>query len=369
MSVADARTAASIFDPQRLRVARQLRKLTRASLAEKVGVSAAAVGQWEAGEVRPKARTLLEVSRVLDFPVAYFATSGKPLTNLETDCTFFRSLRRSRQVDREAAMAHAVLIAELVGVIERHARLPPLAIPECPVDLEASDEEIDTVAAQVRSEWGLVDEPIDDIVRELERHGAVVARLRLTEDGIDAFSWPGLERPVVILGVDKDDRARSRFDAAHELGHVVMHRDHPRSADRDLERQAHRFASSFLLPSNRLKEEWEPGRLNWRDLMTLKRRWQMSLAALLYRARQDELLTPTAYESAVKYISRAGWRKREPGDLGPPERPRLLRKAVCALEDNGISRDDLVDEAHIPPALIDEYVRMPGSSRRVNVEL
>jgi Zn-dependent peptidase ImmA (M78 family) len=174
------------------------------------------------------------------------------------------------------------------------------------------------------------DEPIDDIVRELERHGAVVARLRLTEDGIDAFSWPGLERPVVILGVDKDDRARSRFDAAHELGHVVMHRDHPRSADRDLERQAHRFASSFLLPSDRLKEEWEPGRLNWRDLMTLKRRWQMSLAALLYRARQDELLTPTAYESAVKYISRVGWRKREPGDLGPPERPRLLRKAVRA---------------------------------------
>ena len=75
----------------------------------------------------------------------------------------------------------------------------------------------------MRSEWGLDDEPIDDIVRELERHGAVVARLRLTEDGIDAFSWPGLERPTVILGVDKDDHARSRFDAALELGHVVMH--------------------------------------------------------------------------------------------------------------------------------------------------
>lgn len=197
----------------------------------------------------------------------------------------------------------------------------------------------------------------------------MVARLRLTEDGIDAFSWPGLDRPVIILGVDKDDRARSRFDAAHELGHVVMHRDDPRPADKDLERQAHRFATSFLLPSDRLEQEWRPGRLNWRDLMTLKRRWQMSLAALLYRARQDELLTPTAYESAVKYISRAGWRKREPGDLGPPERPRLLRKAVRALQDSGISRDDLVDEAHIPLSLIDEYVTMPGSSQRISVDL
>jgi len=369
VSIADARTAASIFDPQRLRVARQLRKLTRAALADQAGVSPAAVGQWESGEVRPKPQTLLESARVLDFPVPYFATSGKTLTNLKTECTFFRSLRRSRQIDRDAATAHAALIAELVSVIERHARLPALGIPEYPVDVEASNADIDAVAARVRSDWGLEDEPIDDIVRELERHGAVVARLRLTEDGIDAFSWPGFDRPIIILGVDKGDRARSRFDAAHELGHVVMHRDHPRPADRDLERQAHRFATSFLLPSDRLEQEWEPGRLNWRELMTLKRRWQMSLAALLYRARQDELLSPTAYESAVKYISRAGWRKREPVDLGPPERPRLLRRAVRALEDSGISRDDLVDEAHIPLALIDEYVTMPGSSQRVSVEL
>jgi len=194
-------------------------------------------------------------------------------------------------------------------------------------------------------------------------------RMRIADQGIDAFSWLGPDRPFVILDTGKGNRARSRFDAAHELGHLVMHRERARAADRDLEKQAHRFASAFLLPARQLEAEWPTGRLNWRELMTLKRRWQMSLAALLYRARQDELLSPTAYESAVKYISRAGWRKREPVDLGPPERPRLLRRAVRALEDSGISRDDLVDEAHIPLALIDEYVTMPGSSQRVSVEL
>jgi Zn-dependent peptidase ImmA (M78 family)/DNA-binding XRE family transcriptional regulator len=350
-------------------VARQLHKLTRSALAARVGVSPTAVGHWESGEVRPKPQTLLEISRALSFPVAYFATSGKTLYNLETECTFFRSLRKSRQIDREAAMAHAALIAELVSVIERHARLPSLTIPEYPLDSDAPDQEIDSAAAQVRKNWELEDEPIDDIVRELERHGAVVARLKLAEEGIDAFSWPGIERPIVILGLDKNDRARSRFDAAHELGHVVMHRDHPKPADRNLERQAHRFASAFLLPSHRLEAEWQPGRLQWRNLMTMKRRWQLSLAALLYRARQDGLLTPTGYESAVKYVSRAGWRKREPVDLGPPERPRLLRRAVRALEDSGLSLDDLVDEAHIPPELVNEYVQMPGSSQRVSVEL
>ena len=369
MSVSDARTAASIFDPQRLRVARQLRKLTRSALADQIGVSPAAVGQWESADVRPKPETLLEIARALEFPVAYFATTGKTASNLDTECTFFRSLRRSKQIDREAAMAHAALIAELVSVIERHARLPELSIPQHPVGLDATDQDIDKVAAQVRGDWGLGDEPIDDIVRELERHGAVVARLRLTEDGIDAFSWPGFDRPIIILGVDKDDRARSRFDAAHELGHVVMHRDHPRPADRDLERQAHRFATAFLLPSHQLRSEWQTGRVNWLELMSLKRRWQISLAALLYRAQQDELLTPTTYESAVKYTSRAGWRKREPGDLGQPERPRLLHSAVDALQQAGISREDLADEAHIPLALIDEYVTMPGSSERVSVDI
>lgn len=368
-SLAEARSVASIFDPQRLKVARQVRRLTRSGLATSVGVSPAAVGQWEAGEARPKPQALLALADALQFAVAYFATSGRTLTNLETESTFFRSLRKSSQVDRDAATAHAALIAELVVAIERHARLPELEIPFQPLATKASENEIDRIAADLRRRWMLGDGPIEDVVAQLERHGAIVARLGLAEDGIDAFSWPGEDRPIVILGLDKDDRARSRFDAAHELGHIVMHRDHPAPADRGLERQAHRFASSFLLPGARLREEWPEGKLQWRDLMALKRRWQMSLAALLYRAREDGLLSSTGYESAVKYTSRMGWRKREPLDLGPPERPRLLRRAVRALSESGIALEDLAREAHLPLELLSEYVLMPGSSRRISVEL
>ncbi len=364
MSFTDARGAASIFDPQRLRVARQLRTLSRSALAKEIGVSPAAVGQWEAGDIRPRAQTLLDLSRALNFPIAYFATSGKAISNLDTDCTFFRSLRKSRQIDREAAMAHAALIAEFVTVIEQHALLPPLSIPQYPIESDASNESIDAVAAHVRSDWKLNDEPIEHMVRELERHGAVTARLELANE-VDAFSWPGIERPIIILGSDKDDKARARFDAAHELGHMVMHRNHPRPGDRDLERQAHRFASTFLLPADELEAEWPGGRLDWRELMGLKRRWQMSLAALLYRAREDSLLSKTAYESAIKYMSRAGWRRTEPGDLGPPERPRLLRRAARALQENGISLEDLADEARIPVSIIRKYLHVPGARSRV----
>lgn len=369
MSLGDARGAASIFDPQRLRIARQLRKLSRAALAEMVEVSPAAVGQWEAGDTRPRAQTLVEVAGALRFPVAYFATSGRQLPSLDTDASFFRSLRRSRQIDRESAMAQAALIAELVEVIERHAALPPLDIPEHPVERDASVDEIDAAAWTVRERWQLDDEPIADVAREIERHGAVAARLSLAEDGIDAFSWPAPDRPVVILGMDKGDKARSRFDAAHELGHLVMHRAFPAAGDQDLEKQANRFASVFLLPPDRLRAEWPEGRLTWRELMHLKQRWQMSLAALLYRARQDDLISATTYESAVKYMSRAGWRKVEPGDLGPPERPRLLRRAAEILEEGGIDSETLAAEAHLPIEEVREYLGLSDEDARVTVEL
>jgi Zn-dependent peptidase ImmA (M78 family)/DNA-binding transcriptional regulator YiaG len=368
LSLAEARAAASIFDPQRLRVARHIRRLSRAAVADQIEVSAAAVGQWEAGESRPRAQSLLALAGVLDFPVGYFATSGRQLQNLDASCSFFRSLRKSKQVDRDAAMAHAVLIAEVATAIERHALLPAMTIPQLQLDLDASSEHIDEIAREVREHWSLDDDPIDDVLRELERHGAVAARLALAED-VDAFSWPGAARPVVILGADKGDRARSRFDAAHELGHLVMHRDHPKPGDRQLERQAHRFASAFLLPPPRLEADWPAGRLNWRDLMALKRKWQISLGALLYRAREDHLISETAYESAVKYMSRSGWRRQEPGDLGSPEQPRLLRSAIQALERHGIDAAVLSEQAQIPLELINLYVSPPESSTRVAVEL
>ncbi|MET0603463.1 MAG: XRE family transcriptional regulator [Baekduia sp.] len=366
--LAEARVIAPIFDPQRLRVARQLRKKTRAAVADGVGVSAAAVGQWEAGEVRPKAQTLTQLAEELEFPVAFFATGGHSVPDLAIHNGFFRSLRKGRQIDREAAIAHAALVAEVVDVIERHAKLPDLDIPSYPLSIDASPHEVEQAAAQVRAHWGLGTEPIDDMTVELERRGAAVVRLVLAED-VDAFSWGKAKRPVVILGSDKGKRDRSRFDAAHELAHLVMHADRPDPANRDLERQAHRFAGALLLPSEQLVAEWRPGRISWAYLLTLKQRWQVSLAALLYRARDLELITQTAYESAIKYSSRRGWRKHEPGDLGPPERPQLLTRAVEALEAAGVDRTQLADEAHIHVADLERYLVAPGARPRVSVEI
>ena len=101
---------------------------------------------------------------------------------------------------------------------------------------------------------------------------------------------------------------------------------------------------------------------------TLTWTWQMSLAALLYRAQDAGLMSTSTYQSAVKYMSRAGWRKVEPGDLGEPERPRLLRRAMKALEGNGVGLEQLADLAHIPVEEVQVYMTVPGSTGRVAVD-
>lgn len=67
--------------------------------------------------------------------------------------------------------------------------------------------------------------------------------------------------PVVVLGADKNDRARSRFDGAHELGHLVVH-GHQIWGVKEVEHQAHAFAAAFLMPAGDIRDEL-PDRADW----------------------------------------------------------------------------------------------------------
>ena len=346
----DIREASALFDPARLKLARQLSGWSRAELARRAGLSAAAISQFEGGSSRPKPATLAELALVLGMPARFFAAGRSDTLIPHTEESFFRSLRRTSQRDRERAAAHAGLLAELVRAIETRVLLPAFEpIDDLVLDAGEPAERAEHAAKLLRERWAVADGPIDDVVRLLEQHGVVVCRVPLLTRDVDAFSWTSGPRPLVLLGADKGVFERSRLDAAHEVGHVLMHAHDPEPAQANMERQAQRFGAALLFPAEALRDEWpRSGRLDWGRLLSLRNRWGISMAAILYRVRELELVSATAYENAMKYLSHKGWRVREPGAARQPEQPALLAEALALLAGAGTSLDALADEANLP---------------------
>src|SRR6266508_4411495 len=149
------------------------------------------------------------------------------------------------------------------------------------------------MAGALRASWALPPGPAPNVVELLESHGVAVIRLPLGSVDVDAFSLPLPDHPVVVLGSDKNDRARSRFDAAHELGHLVMHGEQFWGLPQ-VEKHAHQFAAAFLMPCEDIYTEL-PERADWPQLFNLKQKWQVSLAALLMRAKTLGRMTDANY--------------------------------------------------------------------------
>lgn len=312
-----------VFQPARLRLARELREWSQADLARRLDLTPAAASQFESGVTRPSPSVMRRIGEVLDVPHEFFQ-----LPVIETHEGFFRSLRRTSVSHRRRARAIAH-IAHDVTLAADPGELPAVSIPCIPVtDLQASRAEVEEVASRVRAELKLPPGPVRNVVQTIEDHGIVVIRLPLDSADVDAFSLPFPDRPILVLGTDKNDRARSRFDAAHELAHLVAHGDQVWGV-KEVEQQAQYFAAAFLMPESDIVDEL-PARADWPKLFDLKRKWQVSLGALLMRARALGRMPESQYLTAVKAASARGWRRVEPVPLGEPEQPVLLRRLLTA---------------------------------------
>lgn len=308
-------TATELVQGTRVRLARDLQNVSQSELANLVDVTPAAISQFESGDASPSERTLHRMAGALNMPVDFFS-----LPMRETHEGFFRSLRKSSVAQRRRARALAHLVHDLGAQPSAAGVLHDVSLPRALVDtLNENDPAVAEAARTVRAAWGLSPGPVPNVVELLEGHGVLVLRLPLDAAEVDAFSLPFPDRPVVVLGADKGDRARSRFDAAHELGHLVMHGESVWGV-KEVEKQAHKFAAEFLMPAEDIKSEL-PARADWTMLFALKQRWQVSIAALLMRAKDLGVMPPAAYTTAMKGVSARGWRRAEPIPLGRPEVP------------------------------------------------
>ena len=339
--------------------------MTQRDLAASAGLTAAAVSQFEKGVARPSAASLDGLAQTLRFPTSFFSMPSGTSIGEDMD-GYFRSLRSTSATDRRRARARAQLLCYFVRVLERRVNLPVLVLPRFALDSMPDPEDVELLAEQTRSEWGVPAGPIEHVVRTLERHGIIAARFPVDSECVDAFSVPFPDRPVVVLGSDKSDRGRSRFDAAHELGHLVMHGE-GESGTKIVENQAHWFAAAFLMPADDIRSEL-PSTADWDRLIGLKKKWGTSIAALLRRAQTLGVMNEVTYVQAMKTMSARGWRRSEPGYLGAPENPVLLGKAVQLVDQLGLSLSDIAADAELP---LDEVMAFVGaaSDSRPSVEL
>lgn len=346
---ADGATVAAVFDPARLTLARQAAGWSKKQLAETIGRTPAAVTQYEAGLARPSGSVLDTCAAELGVPVGFFAR-GRPRLPLDVSDAHFRSLRSARVAERMRALATVELVWELTEQLSRHVRLPELDLPELG-DAAAMSLDPRTAARAVRAAWGMAAGPVPHLVRLLESKGIVVAFLNFSDAGrVDAFSTAASGRPAVVLTADKGGALRTRFTAAHELAHLLLHTD-VIPGDIAHEREADAFAAEFLMPAAQIATEL-PTRVDLPALLGLQQRWGVSVAALLYRCRELGTLSEASYKRAMMRISRLGWRTQEPGADLPVERPALLTRAFDLAADRGVTITTLADALQLPVATI-----------------
>lgn len=350
---------AKAFDGDRLRQARQLALRTKQSLADPLGVSPAAIGQYESGATPPRAELIPLLAHELDVPREFFA-AGRPLARLETDDAFFRSLRSTTAKQRAKAVSYTEQLWELVHVIEKHVRLPAVNLPgfvsgENKPDVFPRDPI--AAARALRKAWGLGTDPIPHLVRTIENQGIVTVLVPLVEEEvarIDAFSTMSLSRPIIVLSPDRaNDVYRHRFTAAHELGHLVLHGDRP-GGDPALEREADRFAAEFLTPGL-IVQNLLPRRVDFRKLNQLSEQWGVSIKSLIYRCREVGLLSDATARRAyirLNQLTEQGVVATQSVYQFVGEVPSLLRRAVELAEAHDVTIRSLAQELAWKPSQV-----------------
>ncbi|MFI2557703.1 XRE family transcriptional regulator [Nocardia farcinica] len=331
------------FEPARLTQARVRKSVTKTELATEVGVSAAAIGQYEAGVNSPRADVVERLAKALDVRPGFFSV-GRPLARIDTVNAHFGSLRSARVSDRQKALATATLVWELTFALERHVRLPEVDLPEVPTGSSPAE-----AAAVLRRHWGLPDGPVKHLVATAESRGIVVAVRPLAEiDAVDAFSVVIVDRPIVITTPRRTENVfKHRFSIAHEIGHLLLHSDsgEHRAA---VENEADEFAAAFLTPAASMDAAL-PQRLDLAALDRLGRTWGVSPHSLVRRMVERGRTTESSARRAYQRLAMVDDPVADPSSAYPGEVPTLLRKAAELAADHGAGVSALAEALKISP--------------------
>ena len=353
------------FKGQRLKEALQFRGMRMTELAKQSDISKQSLSLYANGENIPPYENVVKIANALEFPFDFFMTED--LCSTTTNNTYFRSQASASKLTQNAQELKLEYVAKLYEVLLNYVDFPERNIP--PVFFRGSDnlldadsdnvlEQIEFIANTARKHWMIGMGPIDNMQYLLESNGIIVTGFRNVNEKIDAFSQRvNIQNRgtvfIVALAIGEKPDVRLRFDMAHELGHILMHNwdDSNDSLSKDefnaLEKQANIFASAFLLPRETFGKEVAPYATNVEFYRSLRKKWGVSMQAMMFRAWRLKLITANQFQYMMRTVSAKGWRLREPGDSPGKLNSTIFQGAIDLLLDgNYLNVKQLMQSFH-----------------------
>ena len=361
------------FNGERLKKARIYRGLTVAELAEQVGCQRQTLSMYEISKSQPADNGLVErLSRVLSFPIKFFYEN--PTAHAEST-VYFRSLLTTNKKYRSEQIVKMDFLSQVYSLLQDYISFPvyePLNLHEGTTPEEA--------AYALRDAWELGRGPIDNIISVVEQHGILVTSFSTSTDDVDAFSqFVGTsDSPTYLIAYsnNKNSAARIHFDIAHELGHICLHEwsedieELTKEEFKRREREANDFAAAFLLPEDTFRKDAEAGPQTINHYKQLKKKWKVSIAAMIRRSEKLNIITREDYQTLIRIMQRRGQRKEEPlDDVLITAAPALLKASVMMLlQENVFTAKEFMDELSneyelsISPEEVEYLLNLPAGT-------
>ena len=350
-----------IFNGQRLKEARLYNKLTITELGVKLNVTKQMISKYENQNIEPSFEKSLQLTTILGYPREFFYTNDK--FNIQNEGTFLRSrLTATQKAKNPASIAlkYSVIVRDF---LEQYIDFPQLEERENYELLQ----DYNLIAKKMRNFVGLDNGPIPDIIEVAELMGFTVISMNYNESKVDAFSSMnvienaiGDINPYFVIATGTGESRsfyRQQFSIAHEMAHWVLHQNiNPQELDKEeykvMEDEANKLASIFLLPEDTFGAELATRVTDEIDTYySLKRKWNVSMAAMIKRARDLSLINGDQEVKLYKQMHYRKWKNPEPFDLETKTTvPVAFKQSLELLIDEGILKGH-----EIPIKIAEQY--------------
>ena len=315
---------------QRIKQARKANYMSLRSLAEKAEISAMAISKYERNMDTPSSGVLLRLAQALDVSI----DSSRRRHTISVQLQAYRKHAALGVKEQEAI--HMRIQEWLERYLEVESLFPDevrtVSLPSYAIH---SIEQVEDVALELRKNWNLGLDPIENLTQVLEDQGIKVGLVSGFEH-FDSCTFLADGMPVIISKVELPGD-RQRFNLGHELGHLIL----DVKEGLDPESACHRFVGAFLVPAQVVRFELGSRRtiLDMNELYLLKHKYGMSMQAWIFRAKDLGIISENAAARLFHRFRTNGWHRQEPGEALFGEKPlRMERLIYRALAEDLISR-------------------------------